>query len=341
MAAPARRRAGRSLADPIHLRDHVVSQRRACSPIATCCSTPLRLGASACVGDRYFSPRPFFHVAGSTLSVIASLQHCACLVTIERFEAGDALRLIEEERCTFISGNDTIFLMLLDHPDLATRNLSLRGGWAAATPSVMERIMRQLGAAETSVCYGLSEASPNIGVSAWWDPVEDRIAGRMRLHPGVEVEIRSTEDGAECSARMRSARSRPAAGTSCAAITTSPTRRRRCWTMTAGCRRAISAARCRWPLRLRRPRQGHHPGRRRECRDRRYRECAAPASGRSASASRRRAGCAARRSARRLRHPIGRSVAPAEEIISWSKERLASFKVPRYVEIVGASSRSA
>jgi fatty-acyl-CoA synthase len=146
-------------------------------------------------GERYFSPRPFFHVAGSTLSVIASLQHCACLVSIERYEAGDALKLMEAERCTLMSGNDTIFLMLLDHPDLAMRKLALRGGWAAATPSVMERIVRQLGAAEMSVCYGLSEASPNIGVSAWWDPVEDRIAGTMRLHPGVEVEIRSTEDG--------------------------------------------------------------------------------------------------------------------------------------------------
>lgn len=148
-------------------------------------------------GERYFSPRPFFHVAGSTLSVIAALQHHACLVSIERYDAGDALKLMEQERCTLMSGNDTIFLMLLDHPDLATRRLALRGGWAAATPAVMERIIGQLGATETVVCYGLSEASPNISVSAWWDPIEDRIAGLMRVHPGVEVDIRpiDTDDG--------------------------------------------------------------------------------------------------------------------------------------------------
>jgi len=148
-------------------------------------------------GERYFSPRPFFHVAGSTLAVIASLQHLACLVSCERYEPGDALRLMEEERCTLMSGNDTIFLMLLDHPDLPQRKLSLRGGWAAATPSVMERIARQLGATEMAVCYGQSEASPNICTAAWWDPLADRIAGWMRIHPGVEVEIRATEDGPE------------------------------------------------------------------------------------------------------------------------------------------------
>ncbi|MGO4740365.1 AMP-binding protein [Bosea sp. 2KB_26] len=145
-------------------------------------------------GERYFSPRPFFHVAGSTLAIVASLQHLACLVSCERYEPGDALRLMEEERCTLMSGNDTIFLMLLDHPDLPKRKLVLRGGWAAATPSVMERIARQLGATETVVCYGQSEASPNVCASAWWDPLEDRIAGLMRIHPGVEVEIRATED---------------------------------------------------------------------------------------------------------------------------------------------------
>ncbi len=148
-------------------------------------------------GERYFSPRPFFHVAGSTLAVIASLQYGACLVSSERYEPSEALRLLEEERCTLMSGNDTIFLMLLNHPDLPRRKLVLRGGWAAATPAVMERIATQLGATETVVCYGQSEASPNVCASAWWDPLDDRIAGLMRIHPGIEVAIRTGEDRAD------------------------------------------------------------------------------------------------------------------------------------------------
>jgi fatty-acyl-CoA synthase len=68
-----------------------------------------RMGLRA--GDRFHSVRPFFHAAGSTLTVLASIQHVATVVTMDRFEAGEALRLIEEERCTHFSGNDTIALM--------------------------------------------------------------------------------------------------------------------------------------------------------------------------------------------------------------------------------------
>ena len=39
------------------------------------------------------------------------------LVTMARFEATEALRMMEVERCTHFSGNDTMALMLLNHPD--------------------------------------------------------------------------------------------------------------------------------------------------------------------------------------------------------------------------------
>ncbi len=41
--------------------------------------------------DRYFNCRPFFHVAGTTLSLLVSLIAGACLVTLPTFEAGAAL----------------------------------------------------------------------------------------------------------------------------------------------------------------------------------------------------------------------------------------------------------
>jgi DNA-binding LacI/PurR family transcriptional regulator len=60
------------------------------------------------LADRFHSARPFFHVAGSTLSVLSALQHGVTLVSMERFEPAEALRLMEEERCTHFSGNDTM-----------------------------------------------------------------------------------------------------------------------------------------------------------------------------------------------------------------------------------------
>jgi len=143
--------------------------------------------------DRYHSARPFFHVAGTTLSILAALHATATLVTMTRFEAKEALTLLETERCTHVSGNDTMILMLLNHPDLDRSKLSLRGGWAAATPSVMKRMIDELGAREAVTTYGMSETSPNISISCWWEPEAVRADSRMRLQPGIEVKLRNPD----------------------------------------------------------------------------------------------------------------------------------------------------
>src|SRR5256714_6675436 len=59
--------------------------------------------------DRYFNCRTFFHVAGSTLSALMALQAGARPVTLPALEAGAGRELSERERCTLISGNDTLF----------------------------------------------------------------------------------------------------------------------------------------------------------------------------------------------------------------------------------------
>ena len=148
------------------------------------------------IGDRFHSARPFFHVAGTSLSILSAIQHVVTLVSMDRFEPGEALRLMEHERCTHFSGNDTMALMLLDHPDRATRKLSLRGAWLAASPAILRRAIDELGVRDVVAGYGLSEASPNISQSCWWEPEEVRVSARMRPQPGVDVRIR--RDGREC-----------------------------------------------------------------------------------------------------------------------------------------------
>ena len=148
------------------------------------------------IGDRFHSARPFFHVAGTSLSILAAIQHVVTLVSMDRFEPGEALRLMELERCTHFSGNDTMALMLLNHPDRPRRRLRLRGGWLAASPSILRRVINELDAYECVAGYGLSEASPNVAQSCWWEPDEVRAAALMRPQPGVEISIR--REGLDC-----------------------------------------------------------------------------------------------------------------------------------------------
>ncbi|QWF86012.1 AMP-binding protein [Amycolatopsis sp. CA-230715] len=154
-----------------------------------------RLGLHA--GDRFYSGRPFFHVAGTTLSILACIQQLSTLVTAERFVPETALRLLADERCTHFAGNDTIALMLLNHPDRDEYRLSLRGAWLAASPTVVRRVIDELGAAETVVGYGLSEASPNVAQSAWWEDERLRVDGSMPPEPGVSVRVRDLVTGAD------------------------------------------------------------------------------------------------------------------------------------------------
>jgi fatty-acyl-CoA synthase len=144
--------------------------------------------------DRYFNCRPFFHAAGSTLSALMALTHGCCLVTLPTFDAGGALDMMEREGCTLISGNDTLFQMLMGHADFPKRRLGLRGGWAAAGPQTMRRIIDVMGAKALCAAYGLSEASPNVVMNDWRDPEELRVNGLAKPLPGVEIRISEEQE---------------------------------------------------------------------------------------------------------------------------------------------------
>ncbi|MNS53498.1 Long-chain-fatty-acid--CoA ligase [compost metagenome] len=146
--------------------------------------------------DRYFSIRPYFHVAGTTLSILVSLVTGCCLLTLPNFDVGETLRMLDEERCTLTSGNDTIFLMLMGHPDFDRQRIHLRGGWAAAGPEVMQKIRDVMGVPSVCNAYGQSEASPNIVMSAWNDEFSLRAHGWALPHPGMEIRLIDPATGA-------------------------------------------------------------------------------------------------------------------------------------------------
>lgn len=159
--------------------------------IAKCVA--VRMGAGP--QDRYFSPRPFYHVAGSTMSLLVALVHGAALITSATFDPTQALAIMEREQCTLTSGNDTMFLMMLAEPGFNDQRLSLRGGWAAASPQILHDVVEKMGAKDICNAYGLSEASPNLVFSDYREPLALRLNGSMTTHQGLEISVLDPDSG--------------------------------------------------------------------------------------------------------------------------------------------------
>ena len=147
-------------------------------------------------GDRYYSARPFYHVAGTTLSLLAALTTGACLYSSPSFEPEEALATMWSEECTHTSGNDTMFLMMLNHPNFEKYPLKLRNGWVSCGPEVSRKVVERMGMKGLVQAYGLSEASPNVCMSRYDDDLEKRIEGWAHILDDVEVRLVDPETGA-------------------------------------------------------------------------------------------------------------------------------------------------
>ncbi len=104
---------------------------------------------------------PLFHVTANNCGAYATTAAGGKLVLMYRWDAGEALRLIERERVTSMSGVPTMARELINHPDFATTDTSsliaLAGGGAQVPPDLVLKIEQQVGAARPGTGYGMTE----------------------------------------------------------------------------------------------------------------------------------------------------------------------------------------
>jgi fatty-acyl-CoA synthase len=145
--------------------------------------------------DRLWFAVSLFWSFGCVNALFAMLSHGGTLVLQHHFDAGEALRLIEGERCTVFYGTPNIALALAEHPDRSNRDLSsLRTGAAIGTPEQM-RLIVDLGVKEICNVYGLTEAYGNSAVTDAAAPLEQRLIASGAALDGVELRILDLESG--------------------------------------------------------------------------------------------------------------------------------------------------
>jgi fatty-acyl-CoA synthase len=152
--------------------------------------------------DRVCVPVPFYHCFGAVIGTLASMVHGATmLVPAEYFDAEATLDCLEAERATAVYGVPTMFIGMIEHPSFGSRDLgSLRTGIMAGAPcptALMKRVIHDMGAREITIGYGLTEASPVITQTRVHDPLERRVHTIGRPLPGVEVKTLDPITGAD------------------------------------------------------------------------------------------------------------------------------------------------
>jgi acyl-CoA synthetase (AMP-forming)/AMP-acid ligase II len=147
--------------------------------------------------DRIYSPMPFFWVGGLTMVLLAALVSGAAAVVQERFEPGEALDLIEQERVTQVSCWPNASRQLADHASFKDRDLgAVRGGTLVEAlpseyrPPTADRAPNVLGMTETG--------GPHTGPDDPYAVLSESLRGTMgRSLPGMEHLVVDAVSGVE------------------------------------------------------------------------------------------------------------------------------------------------
>ncbi|MEU0744673.1 AMP-binding protein [Streptomyces sp. NPDC006134] len=144
--------------------------------------------------DRVCVPVPFYHCFGMVMGNLAATSHGACIVIpAPSFDPRATLEAVQRERCTSLYGVPTMFIAELNLPDFASYDLtSLRTGIMAGSPcpaEVMKRVVAEMHMGQVSICYGMTETSPVSLQTRMDDDLEHRTGTVGRVLPHLEVKV--------------------------------------------------------------------------------------------------------------------------------------------------------
>lgn len=135
---------------------------------------------------------PLFHVTANNCGAYAVTAAGGKMVLMYRWDAGEALKLIERERCTSAGGVPVMARELITHPDFdkydTSSLLTVGGGGAQLQPDLVAKIDKAVATARPNTGYGMTETS-GIITSIAGDFFVDKPASCGRAMPTFEVKV--------------------------------------------------------------------------------------------------------------------------------------------------------
>ncbi|WP_027409535.1 AMP-binding protein [Anoxybacteroides tepidamans] len=142
---------------------------------------------------------PFFHVYGMTTIMNLSVMQAYKMILLPKFDIEAVLKTIERKKPTLFPGAPTMYIALLNHPNLSKYDLSsikacISG--SAPLPVEVQEKFETLTGGKLIEGYGLTEASPVTHANFLWDG--ERLRGSIGVPwPDTEAKIISLETGEE------------------------------------------------------------------------------------------------------------------------------------------------
>ncbi|MGV0733623.1 FadD3 family acyl-CoA ligase [Mycolicibacter sinensis] len=149
-------------------------------------------------GDRYLMVNPFFHTFGYKAGCIAACIRGATMVPVRVFDVDVVAELIETERITMLPGPPTLYQSLLDAVsgrDLSSLRAAVTG--AADIPvDLIRRIRSELPFQSIMTGYGLTEAG-TVTASRRGDSFEDIATTAGQACADIEIRIAGDAEAGE------------------------------------------------------------------------------------------------------------------------------------------------
>ena len=141
---------------------------------------------------------PLFHVTGAVPVMINSFVVGRCMVIMPKWDATEALRLIQKEKITYFVGVPTMSLELMNHPERHKYDLSsltdITAGGAPRPVTHVERLRQEFPHAQPALGYGLTETNA-AGCANYWGNYAAKPASTGRAQkPFIELAILGAAD---------------------------------------------------------------------------------------------------------------------------------------------------
>ena len=144
-------------------------------------------------GDRFLILWPFFHTSGYKAGWVACLAAGATILPQASLDMDELLAKVEREKVTFLPGPPTLFQTLLAIPGFdAKRIASVRvsvTGASAVAPSMIEAMRSTLNIPVVLTGYGLTETCGTATMTSPDDPPEIVTTSCGRAVAGIEVQV--------------------------------------------------------------------------------------------------------------------------------------------------------